>query len=169
MDYKEINKTRIFADSVENAYVVENYPFGFRGKTQRRSWVETNGKKGDRVVHQTFNLKKGIWNKPKKSTYSSAVVLFINEKGYVEQEGVDSYDGDKVKDFIEAFDLSPEQSKNLNSCLAINKVLSKVKFSCVSSPKSEKEKKEFDDKQNKIKSFIVKQINIETNKLNKGS
>ena len=168
MDYKEINKTRIFADSVENAYVVENYPYGFRGKTQRRSWVETNGKKGDRVCHQTFDPKKGIWNKPKKTTYSSAKVLFINEKGYVEQEGVDSYDGDKVKDFVEAFDLSPEQSKNLNSCLAINKVLSKVTFSCVSSPKSEKEKKAFDDKQNKVKSLIVKQINIEANKLNKG-
>ena len=66
--------------SQETAYVVEDYPYGFTLRCQIRFWIETNGKKGSRVVSQTSNPKRPglVWNKPKASTYSAVRVLFVD-------------------------------------------------------------------------------------------
>ncbi len=60
--------------SPETAYVVEDYPYGFRLRTSIRYWLETNGH-GTRFVSQTVNPKTGAWNKPKASTYVQLGVM----------------------------------------------------------------------------------------------
>jgi len=70
--------------TAETAYVIKDYPFGFKLRCMKRMWIET--KKGQqRVVYQTttkdFNRNpegEPTWNKPKYSTYD-AIKIFILE------------------------------------------------------------------------------------------
>lgn len=88
--------------SPETAYVVTDYPYGFRLRCKIRYWIETT-KHGQRVVSQTTNPKKPgeVWNKPKASTYTDLRVLFLDENGHVANEGLSLYYGDLAK--VEAF------------------------------------------------------------------
>jgi len=87
-------------DSMNNAYVIENYPYGFL-KTQMKVWVESLPKKGDRVWRQTLDPKKNRWNKPKASTFSPIMFLYIDEKDHVNSDGISQYSSpDEVKKFI---------------------------------------------------------------------
>lgn len=78
--------------SPETAYVVADYPYGFRLRCQIRYWIETT-KHGQRVVSQTSNPKKPglVWNKPKASTYSQIRVLFLDSDGHVANNGLSFY------------------------------------------------------------------------------
>ncbi len=60
----------------ETAYLVEDYPYGFRLRCQIRFWLEFKKGHGFRLVSQTSNPKteaaRGlpagtVWNKPKAS------------------------------------------------------------------------------------------------------
>jgi hypothetical protein len=55
--------------SEATAYLVADYPYGFRERTQIRYWLEAKPKRGWRFVSQTLNPKTDRWNKPKESTY----------------------------------------------------------------------------------------------------
>lgn len=79
--------------SPDTAYVVADYPYGFRLRCSIRYWVETHPKRGQRVVSQTTNPKRGdTWNKPKASTYSDIRVLYIDSAtGYVENAALNFY------------------------------------------------------------------------------
>lgn len=68
-------------DSQENAYIIDDYPYG-RQRTEKRVWVETN-KNGQRMVSQTKHPYKGHWNKPKYSNYYDMLSLKMDEKGHV--------------------------------------------------------------------------------------
>lgn len=78
--------------SPDTAYVVADYPYGFRLRCQIRYWIETT-KHGQRVVSQTTNPKKPglVWNKPKASTYTSLRVLFLDEQGHVQNNGLSTW------------------------------------------------------------------------------
>ncbi|HLJ96274.1 MAG TPA: hypothetical protein VKU02_24080 [Gemmataceae bacterium] len=75
--------------SPETAYVVQDYPFGFRLRCKIRYWIETadkGAKKGAmRFVSQTTDPRKSgeFWNKPKAGTYHDLVVMFVDEVGHV--------------------------------------------------------------------------------------
>ena len=72
-------------DSFENSVEVDNYPWGFRLKTKKRYWIETN-KKGSRLVSCTLNPKNNQWCKPKASTYLEVGVLtsqIIDDKNFI--------------------------------------------------------------------------------------
>lgn len=72
--------------SESTGYVVDDYPYGFRLRTQIRYWIETREGMGQRFCSQTLNPKSGQWNKPKCSTYSKIILLGINpENGYVQR------------------------------------------------------------------------------------
>jgi hypothetical protein len=74
------------------AYVVADYPYGFRLRTQIRYWLEQAPKKGFRFVSQTMNPKNGRWNAPKKSTYIEyAAVMYKNAEGHVHWTGIGPY------------------------------------------------------------------------------
>lgn len=79
--------------SAETAYVVEDYPYGFKLRCKIRYWIETT-KHGQRFVSQTTNPKKPIeiWNKPKASTYAPIMLMYLDEQGYVQNDGISGYD-----------------------------------------------------------------------------
>lgn len=77
--------------SPETAYVVEDYPYGFRLRCKIRYWLEYSKTHGYRFVSQTTNPKRAgeHWNAPKKSTYVDlAAVLYINEDGHLKWSGL---------------------------------------------------------------------------------
>jgi hypothetical protein len=71
--------------SQESAYVVEDYPWGFRLRTTIRYWIETKQAKngGQRFGSQTINPKTGRWCAPKYSTYSPIMIMFLNEDDHI--------------------------------------------------------------------------------------
>ena len=118
-------------DSFENAVEVNNYPWGFRLKTKRRTWIETDKNKGDRVCFCTLNPKTNKWCAVKKSTYNAVDVLLIDENDHVKSIGLWKY-GTNEKDlenFLSKIDynsLSLLQKKQIERIKAINKVMEKV-------------------------------------------
>ncbi len=113
--------------SPESAYIIEDYPFGFRLRCKMRVWIESDKKKGMRVCRQTSNPKvEGEkWNAPKKSTYETIKVLFIDsETGYIESEGWNatySHDGGQFLSEFESV-LTIEQIQTLKVHIAADKV-----------------------------------------------
>ena len=91
-------------ESPETAYVVDDYPYGFKLRCKIRYWIETKGKNGQRMMTQTTNPKAAgeRWNKPKASTYSDLRVLYIeDETGHVQGAALSiEYDADKLEDFV---------------------------------------------------------------------
>jgi hypothetical protein len=103
----------------ESAYVIADYPYSFTLRCEKRVWVESN-KKGQRLVEVTKNPKTGSWNKPKASTYSELVILYLDQQGYVQSVKAGVYDLsfrseeiESLEKFIAFFQdgLSPETLK----------------------------------------------------------
>jgi hypothetical protein len=95
-------------DSPANAYVVDDYPYGFRLRTKIRYWLEFKTGKGFRFVSQTMNPKivdREVWNKPKASTYTDwAGAMYLDEKGHVAWTGLGRYsDVKEFADFVQHF------------------------------------------------------------------
>jgi len=102
--------------SPETAYMIEDYPYGFRLRCKMRVWIETKKSTGEmRVMRQTTNPKVAgeVWNKAKASTYEKIKVLYIDSNtGYIESAGWHGYDSaDFLADFGEI--LSELQVKKL--------------------------------------------------------
>lgn len=77
--------------SPETAYVVEDYPYGFRLRCKIRYWVEYKLRVGFRFVSQTTNPKVAgeRWNKPRATTYSRfGGCMFLNDEGHVKYSGL---------------------------------------------------------------------------------
>jgi hypothetical protein len=79
--------------SHETAYVVDDYPYGYRLRCKIRYWLEYDPKRGVRFVSQTSNPKKGnIWNKPKASTYARfGGCMYLDDEGHVQWDGLTEY------------------------------------------------------------------------------
>ena len=79
--------------SPETAYVVEDYPYGFRMRCKIRYWLEFHKTHGVRLMSQTTNPKRGnTWNKPKASTYCRfAGAMFLDDDGHVQWSGMHEY------------------------------------------------------------------------------
>jgi hypothetical protein len=81
--------------SPETAYMVHDYPYGFKLRCKARYWIETHPKRGQRVMFQTTNPKiegREVWNKVKASTYVPLRVLVLNESnGHVEIDSISPY------------------------------------------------------------------------------
>ncbi len=91
--------------SQDTAYVQDGYPYGFRLKCQRRTWLERDPKRGYRFCFQTSNPKKAglVWNAPKKSTYTMLAVMGLDEENHVVWTGCSMYDFDKVESFVQKY------------------------------------------------------------------
>ena len=75
------------------AYVVDDYPYGYRLRCKIRYWLEHKPKHGFRLVSQTTNPKRAgeVWNKPKASTYCHFGVMVLNEdNGHVNWTGINA-------------------------------------------------------------------------------
>lgn len=104
----QIKVNQILAGHVspETAYLVNDYPYGFRLRCKIRYWLESSVTKGVRFMSQTSNPKRGdTWNKPKASTYSKfGGAMYLNELNYVCWCGVSEYsDLQEIVDFKEKF------------------------------------------------------------------
>lgn len=80
--------------SPETAYVVDDYPFGFKLRCKIRYWVEFKANNGFRCVSQTTNPRRGnlIWNKPKAGTYSRfGGALYLDSQDRVQFAGLSEY------------------------------------------------------------------------------
>ena len=88
--------------SPETAYVVDDYPYGFRLRCKIRYWIESHPKHGFRFVSQTTNpkLSREVWNKPKASIYCAVVlVMGLDELGHMQSAGVSGYHLEDLKAF----------------------------------------------------------------------
>ena len=80
--------------SPETAYVIADYPYGFRLRCKMRCWIEYNDKQGFRFVTQTTNPKVSgeVWNKPKASTYCKfGMAMLLDADGHVQHAGLTEY------------------------------------------------------------------------------
>lgn len=78
----------------KSAYVVDDYPYGYKLRCKIRYWLEHSPSKGFRFVSQTTNPKKAgeYWNTPKKSTYMLlGGCMFLDENNHVKWDGVSEY------------------------------------------------------------------------------
>lgn len=115
-----------------SAYVVDDYPYGFRLRCKIRYWIETT-KNGDRFVSQTTNPKVAVekWNKPKKSTYAPVMCMFLNDEGHVTHAGFSTYTKPEAGEaFLAVMEehLSDSQKRQVAMVKAVNKVYSKVEW-----------------------------------------
>lgn len=120
------------ADSPETAYVVDDYPYGFRLRTSIRYWIETT-KHGDRFVSQTINPKTGRWNKPKPSIYAGVAVMTRNpDDGHISYVTcTENASAEWVGVFRAAFwdELSPAQQRRLLQIIGYTRATSKLTWS----------------------------------------
>lgn len=79
------------------AYEVKDYPYGFRLRTSIFYWIETKKGLGDRFCTYTINPKTGKSNKPKCSTYSAFLYMYLNDDQHVRCGRIDSYDIDEFR------------------------------------------------------------------------
>lgn len=113
-------------ESLETAYKIDDYPYGFRLRTSIFYWMETTPKKGDRFCTATLNPKTGRMNAPKKSTYSNLGFMWLDSNNHVKWGGFTLY---SKKESIEKFvadygmeSLNKEQVKQYNALFGINEV-----------------------------------------------
>jgi hypothetical protein len=106
--------------SQQTAYKVENYPWGFKLRTSIHYWIETVAGKGDRFCSYTIDPKTGRACKPKKSTYSPFMYMYLDENGHVKNGIITAYEQDMFEarfEFLKAQIgvelISAEQQQNI--------------------------------------------------------
>jgi hypothetical protein len=80
--------------SAATAYVVDDYPYGFRLRCKIRYWLEYKANQGVRLVSQTSNPKRPgeVWNKPKASTYCKfGGCMYLDEQEHIHWAGLTEY------------------------------------------------------------------------------
>lgn len=119
-------------DSEANSYQQDDYPYG-RHRTLRRVWVETatkGSKKGQqRFMAQTKNPKTFRWNKPKASTYSHIIVIYLDPKGHVKLAHLSTWDdAAKVAAYVDQFGkyLTDDQQESVRYLDAVQRVNSRL-------------------------------------------
>ena len=110
-------------NSPETAFVINDYPFGFKLRCFKRIWIETatkGTKKGlQRIVEQTTKKavncikdeydtapidKDYLWNKPKTSVYGMLKIMVLNDDKQIEFAGLgEMVWGDQVEKFNEKY------------------------------------------------------------------
>ena len=111
--------------SPETAYLVEDYPYGFKLRTEKRYWIEEHPKKGFRLGTQTRTPKLASrpWNKVSYSTYSAfGGGLFLDENEHVQWTGVTEYtDAEEILAFAKTFGSTPTLKMVIKAKLSLYK------------------------------------------------
>lgn len=92
--------------SPETAYLVDDYPYGFRLRCRMRYWLEYKPGHGVRLMSQTTNPKRGdVWNKPKASTYGRfGGAMYLDAEGHVAWTALSEYaDGAEATKWMETY------------------------------------------------------------------
>jgi hypothetical protein len=147
---KEVLKGHV---SEEMAYIVDDYPYGFRLRCKIRYWLEHDPRRGTRLWSQTSNPKKPglVWNKPKCSTYCFiAGAMYLDEKDYVQWSGLTHYEeARECRDWMLKFGEAIPEAVSLRVWEWIKKkeAYAKGGMAAVVEIELEKIKKEKDEKQ----------------------
>lgn len=157
--------------SEETALLVEDYPYGFRLRTSIRYWIETT-KNGDRFVSQTLNPKTDRWNKPKKSTYIEAGVIYAepaegDKHGHIGWTGIGIHANPEIVQHFLAITegkLSVAQKASVARIIGIAKVFENVTFTIREGASTPEE----DAKQAEISKAIARGVAIETHRALEG-
>jgi len=105
MNLMELNPFLGRHASEETAFVVDDYPYGYRQRTSIRYWMEHDTKRGWRMASQTRNPKTGRWNAPKRGTYQLlAGVLVRDSDNRITWVGLNEYSSaEHVASFVDRF------------------------------------------------------------------
>jgi hypothetical protein len=146
--------------SEDTAYLVPDYPYGFRLRTEIRYWIETT-KHGDRFVSQTLNPKTGRWNKPKRSTYAHVACMYLNDEGHVTWTGIHpNTSAEYVEQFVPVVrpHLTEAQRGKLAEIYGYQRIMEHVTFSIHEGPFTPEDAAE----QRRIEGQIMRAIDRET-------
>ena len=88
--------------TIENPFVVEDYPYGFTLRTQMRVYTEYRKGFGMRYTTQTLNPKTGKWNKPKSGTYAPIIIVYQDPvDNHIHPRYWNAYDEKEFNEFVE--------------------------------------------------------------------
>lgn len=107
--------------SPESAFLVNDYPYGFRLRCSIRYWLEFKSGFGFRFMSQTTNPKRpgAPWNKPHAGTYSLAAALYLDGEGHVHAAGLSEYsNGAELDAFKNLFPQSIAADEHLATTMA---------------------------------------------------
>lgn len=155
-------------NSLENAYLGEDYPWGFTQLTKMRYWIETREDKGQRFVSQSMNPQTGLWCKPKKSTYVPIAIMYLDELNHIRWTYLPIYaNEEQMKEFTETHlvNLDEFQKEQLKWSIAHKKVMQKVKVTCEIVSCGEKPREERQKEQEQSFKNIQRAISFEMNKI----
>jgi hypothetical protein len=128
--------------SFETAYIVQDWPWGYKLRTEKRFWIESN-KNGDRTISQTLDPRSGKWCAPKKSTYYPVKIFYTSdqEKVVTQDEEVerllceiiDKSNNEKIKSFYERHkdNLNDFQKAQIKKYIGLNEAMKDVTFEIV--------------------------------------
>lgn len=149
--------------SEDTAYVVDDYPYGYRHRTTIRYWIETT-KHGDRFCSQTLNPKTGRWNKPKKSTYVHIACMYVEDEpgddfGHVKWNGIGLYTKpDARATFLAAIgDLTIAQKYRLAEIRGLERAMEDVTFRIHEGERTPEEEQQQARVENVIRHRIVRE------------
>jgi len=156
------NKKYIYnAVDFDTAIEVNNYPWGFRLKTKVKYWIESNNK-GDRLIKQTLNPKTNEWCKPKKSTYSEAMVMTSkqeNDKTFISYEQISNFSNIKEVSLFENTHknhLTDRQLKKICKLKSFHGVMEDVKIEFVNTTSMTKQEQEdHNKKQRSVENYLL--------------
>ncbi len=117
--------------SEDSAYLVDDYPYGFRLRTQIRYWIETT-KHGDRLCSQTLNPTTDKWNKPKRSTYAPVGCMILDNDNHVTWSALSDYSEEPIwSEFLAVMEghLNEGQKDQIARILGLRKAFEGVTYS----------------------------------------
>lgn len=135
--YSDVQKILTGNDTFESAFIQDDYPYGSRLRCKRAVWVETaikGAKKGQqRAMFRTTNPKRDseVWNKPKASTYSDIIVLYLDGNEHVKLAHLSTWDSaEKIAAFVEQFGehLTDAQRNSIRYLDAVQRMGKRVKW-----------------------------------------
>lgn len=161
---------------LDNAHITDDYPYGFRFRTERKEWIESKtdkkgNLKGQRFCTQTKDPKTGKWNNPKCSTYSD---IMIGIEKFDESLGKNIIDYDilrmndteqKISEFEQTYKdiLLPVQKEKMKDLVAWDRAMKHVKWEVKPSSEIKEEERQTPQDQARILNQLT---NYERKKMN---
>lgn len=108
-------------NSQETAARFDFFPYNHGHYTSMLTWVETNAKKGQRLVTRTYNPFTKSWPKPKEFPFHDLVFLFRNPyTGFTQEQQINLYTltNEEILYIVSNYYVTPEQKATLQNHLS---------------------------------------------------
>jgi hypothetical protein len=102
--------------TLETAHVIKDWPYGRTLRCEKRVWIETRPKFGQRVVSCTTNPKAGNkFNKPHAGGYSDLCLFGEDDQGMLTFDGLNMYSEPKKFEEIRRLGLDEQQQARVST------------------------------------------------------